>query len=147
MTKYYVNTEDVGEYYEADNIEEARKLMDLDISLLEEEEAKGKLFFVVKDETINEEIFEFYENALEYSYSLSGKHIEIKIALVKHYYKDEDDMWTYEDLSDTFKYISPINYVSIEDMSFEQLVAYWDKFSETNDIIKEAKEREEDLNE
>ena len=73
-------------------------------------ENMSKLFFVVDDEDTNEEIFEYYEQAVDYCNSLSGKNIRIRISIVRNYFKDkEDDWWNYEDLSDTFEFIKEIS--------------------------------------
>lgn len=81
---------------------------------------KTKLFFVVDSQKRNEEIFETLEGAIEYFKGIEDcyknkereyeKGLRCYIALVKNYYYDDElESWTYNDLSDTFKFAISVN--------------------------------------
>lgn len=68
---------------------------------------RKRLFFVVDQVGVNEEIFETLEEADDYAIRLQkqgGKHARIRVAIVQNAYKD-GEVWNYDDLSDTFRFI------------------------------------------
>ncbi len=66
-----------------------------------------RLFWVTDSKEDNEEIFESLEDAEEYIEATKFRGSpRIKICVVEHAYKEDNDEWNYVDLANTFRVIS-----------------------------------------